>query len=109
MDAFMFVLLGKPGKDSSEYGKVKYAHIHIWVMSSDSDSALNKAMDYVTQYHWILESVEHEFHFLPEQLPQLDANEFLLYQKARTLGIAADFVAVSVEPLDAPAVRRMNP
>lgn len=108
---FMFLFFGVPLPSCKEYGRLKKAHIHVWVQESNEVLAEKKAREYIKSFEWNPEGVQDAFQIPHGLIPPLGAAEEQLFHRALKYGIAADFVASPVQegnPDDPVWMRPMN-
>lgn len=90
---FFFAVSVIPTAGTPQSSDIEGATAHIWVMANSPEEAETKARSYLMDYAWIVKEVEIAIQPRPEQIAHLGIEETLLHEKARRLGIAADFLA----------------
>jgi len=91
---FFFVINAEPTAAAPNTEDIKYALVHIWVMSSSRKEAEIRARAYLMDYAWVVKEIEFESETTAEQLARLDTSERLNYLKAARNGLSADFLCV---------------
>jgi hypothetical protein len=91
---FFFVMNAEPTAAAPNTEDVKYALVHIWVMSSSREEAEIRARAYLMDYAWIVKEVEFECAPDSGQIAHLDIDEKSNYLKAAKSGLSADFLTV---------------
>ncbi len=79
--------------ENVNYESIAGAIAHIWVISSDRESAKIRALDYNKKFQWEIKSFEYEIAIREEQIPSLHEDESRLYHSALRHGIAAEYIA----------------
>ena len=97
LNPYMFVINVIPTMENEFYKDVAGAKVHIWVISSDIETAKLRAISYNEKFLWKIINFEYEFEIREEQIPKLHEDELRLYQSALRHGIAADYIAHSKE------------
>lgn len=91
-DPYMFVINSVPAPENRYYNKVGGAAVHIWVMDTEAQSALDRAKDYIRRFQWEPQEVEYAFQIDPARVDGYHKQEVELYRQAVQFGIAAMFV-----------------
>jgi len=93
LNPYLFVINVVPMQENENYESIAGARAHVWVISSDIESAKLRAIEYNKNFLWDIISFEHEFEIREEQIPSFHEDELRLYQSALQHGIAADYIA----------------
>lgn len=90
---YFFLINVVPSLENPNYESIGGAKAHIWIISSDRESAKIRAIDYNRKFHWEITSFEYEIAIREEQISSLHEDELSLYHSALRHGIAAEYIA----------------
>lgn len=91
MKPFYFIFEADPQTDNPVVGHVSRAAAHIWTFSPDAGEARDVALRFLESEHWTVTKETKAESPSPDQLTELDADDQVNYEAARSNGIHSKF------------------
>jgi hypothetical protein len=93
MAMHLFVINARPTLAADPNGRLGGAIVHVWVIENDPMLAEESALRQITEYDWVVEDIAYHFEPTTLQIAQLGEKERRNYEKAKTYGVSAEFIA----------------